>query len=298
MIVRHTTRLLVAVAFAVSGSLVFAGQKPDDADSYVRLRRSQQEEPIALETAIARFVPTDEGRRGLVVDLIGAIHIADKDYYAKLNRRFRGYDAVLYELVAREDANVPQPGQGTGSAIGGMQVGMKSLLELDYQLDCIDYSRKNMVHADMSPEEFSETMKRRKETWLGTFFRIMGRSFAEQAKDPVGKSDWQVLAAFFAEDRAYRLKLALAEQFTELEDQMSMFDGPEGSTIVTERNKKALDVLQRELDRGRKRVAIFYGAGHLMDLQRRLEKDFGMKRVKTEWLPAWSLVRKESSKRE
>lgn len=291
------TTLLATVAIVFCGNWAFAAQEPDDSGSFVRIRRSKGKDPVALETAIARFTPSDKQTRGVVVDLVGAIHIADKSYFDKLNQRFRDYDSVLYELVAREDANVPEPGRGPGSAVGGLQVGMKSLLELEFQLDCIDYSRKNMVHADMSPEEFSDTMKKRNETWLGTFFRIMGRGFAEQAKDPTGSSDWQIMAAFFAKDRAHRLKLAMAEQFTDLEDQMSMFDGPEGSTIVTERNKKALNVLQRELDRGKKKIAIFYGAGHLMDMQRRLEKDFGMKRVKTEWLPAWSLVRKDSSKK-
>lgn len=298
MTLRHRTRLLAAVATTIFVGSTYAAQKMDDADSFVRIRRGEDKAPMALETAIIRFTQADEQNRAVVVDLIGAIHVADKAYYTKLNKRFKRYESVLYELVAREDANVPQPGRGPGSAVGGLQVGMKSLLELEYQLDCIDYTRKNMVHADMSPEEFSETMKKRNETWLGTFFRIMGRGFAEQAKDPIGSSDWQIMAALFAEDRAYRLKLALAEQFTNLEDQMSMFDGPEGSTIVTERNKKALDVLRGEIDRGKKKIAIFYGAGHLMDMQRRLEKDFGMKRVKTEWVPAWSLVRKDSSEKE
>ena len=298
MTFRLKTYLLAAIVIAVCGGSVYADPESDDSDAFVRMRRGEDKEPIALETAIVRFAPADAQNRGVVVDLIGAIHVADKAYYDKLNERFRRYDAVLYELVAREDANVPQPGRSPGSAVGGLQVGMKSLLELDYQLDCVDYSRKNMVHADMSPEEFAQTMKSRNETWLGTFFRIMGRGFAEQAKDPTGSSDWQLLAAFFAEDRAYRLKLALAEQFADLEDQMSMFDGPEGSTIVTERNKKALQVLRRELDGGKKKIAIFYGAGHLLDLQRRLEKDFGMKRTETEWLSAWSLVRKKSGKEE
>jgi len=298
MTFRLQTCLLPAIVLAVFGGSVYADPESDDSGAFVRIRRSEDKEPIALETAIVRFAPADEQNRGVVVDLIGAIHVADKAYYDKLNVRFRRYDAVLYELVAREDANVPKPGRGPGSAVGGLQVGMKSLLELDYQLDCVDYSRKNMVHADMSPEEFAQTMKSRNETWLGTFFRIMGRGFAEQAKDPTGSSDWQLLAALFAEDRAYRLKLALAEQFADLEDQMSMFDGPEGSTIVTERNKKALQVLRRELDGDKKKIAIFYGAGHLADLQRRLEKDFGMKRTEAEWLSAWSLVRKETGEKE
>ena len=79
---------------------------------------------------------------------------------------------------------MPQPGRFPGTAVGGMQVGMKSLLGLQFQLDCIDYARKNMVHADMTPEEFDATMKSRKESLPAMFFRLFGRSLAEQANDP------------------------------------------------------------------------------------------------------------------
>jgi hypothetical protein len=225
------------------------------------------------------------------VDLIAAIHIADKQYFDLLNQRFRTYDAVLYELVAPEGANVPQPGAAPGNVVSGMQVGMKSMLGLSFQLDCIDYKAKNLVHADMSPEEFAASMKNRNESLMGMFFRLMGRGFAEQSRDPLAKSDWKLLAALFADDRPYQLKLALAEQFAELDGEMDMFTGPEGSTIVTERNKKALAVLSRQLAKGQKRIGIFYGAGHLEDMQQRLETEFGMKRVRTDWLPAWSLRR-------
>lgn len=264
-------------------------QAKKDAPKYVRLAEDDDKKPTALQTAIVRFAAAGEQNQGVQVDLIGAIHIGDKAYYDELNRRFRKYEAVLYELVAREDANVPQPGQGTGSVVGGMQVGMKSLLGLEYQLDGIDYARKNLVHADMSPEEFAETMKSRNESFAGMFFRMLGRAMAEQANDPVGTSDFQLLAALFAKDRAQRLKLVMAKQFTDLEGEVSMFDGPEGSTIITERNKKAFEVLTREIAKGRKKLAVFYGAGHLPDMKRRLEQDFGMRETGTEWVTAWSL---------
>jgi hypothetical protein len=261
------------------------------ADQFVRVRRDDDKKPLALETAVVRFKRNDDQNREVLVDLIGAIHIGDKSYFAELNRRFRQYDAVLYELVAPEEANVPRPGQNPGGAIGGMQMGMKSMLELAFQLDEIDYRAKNLVHADMSPDEFSRKMKERNESFTGMFFRILGRSFGEQAKDPLGSGDMRLLAAMFAPDRAHQLKLIMADQFADLESQMNMFDGPDGSTIVTERNKKALEVLQRELAAGKKRLAIFYGAGHLPDFHKRLQEEFGMKPVDTEWVSAWSLVK-------
>ena len=265
------------------------GDGKDRGQGFVRLRTGESQVPLALETAIVSFAATGDQYRGVQVDLVGAIHIADKAYYEELNRRFRGYDAVLYELVAREEANVPQAGQSPGSVVGGMQVGMKSLLQLEYQLDCIEYGRKNMVHADMSPEEFAATMKRRNESFAGMFFRLLGRSMAEQADDPMGTSDLQILAALFAADRAQRLKLLMAKEFADLEGEISILDGPEGSTIITERNKKAFEVLTREITKGRKKLAVFYGAGHLPDMQRRLQEDFAMQRTGTVWVAAWSL---------
>ncbi|MCL4202105.1 MAG: hypothetical protein KJ000_06405 [Pirellulaceae bacterium] len=289
----HSMLILAGVLLATHA--VVAADKQTDSekseDRFVRLRRDDDKKPLALETAVVRYKRVDDQEREVLVDLIGAIHIGDKAYFAELNRRFRQYDAVLYELVAPEEANVPRPGQSPGSAIGGMQMGMKAMLELAFQLDEIDYRAKNLVHADMSPEEFSRTMKERNESFTGMFFRVLGRSFGEQAKDPFGSGDIRLLAAMFAPDRAHQLKLIMAEQFADLESQMDMFDGPDGSTIVTERNKKALDVLQRELAAGKQRLAIFYGAGHLPDFHKRLQEQFGLKHVETEWLPAWSLVK-------
>jgi len=276
-------------------SWTIAAPADPEANKFVRINQGDDKKPLALQTAIVRFRPAGANDPGVVVDLIGAIHIGDKAYYEALNQRFRGYDAVLYELVAREKDNVPQPGQNPGSFVGGMQVGMKSLLELEYQLDGIDYRQKNMVHADMSPEEFSATMKSRNESFAGMFFRMLGRAMAEQAEDPFGTGDFQILAAMFAQDRAHRLKLVMAKQFTNLEGEISLFDGPDGSTIITERNAKAFEVLRREMAKGHKKIAVFYGAGHLPDMQRRLEQDFQMQRTGVEWVSAWSLTPTDAS---
>jgi hypothetical protein len=43
---------------------------------------------------------------------------------------------------------------------------------------------------------------------------------------------------------------------------------------------------------GKRKIAIFYGAGHLPDFRERLENEFGYRPVKTTWVDAWSLVRK------
>jgi hypothetical protein len=257
---------------------------------FVRVVRSDDGTPVRLETAVVRYVPASEPVRGLTVDLIGAVHVADAAYYEQLNRRFADYDAVLYELVAPEGTRVPKGGQPQNRhPVAAAQGGMTSVLKLAHQLEHIDYTRDNLVHADMSPEEFAVSMKERGESFSQMLFRMMGQSLAQQSGVAGGNGQGRLLLALFAPDRALLMKRAMAEQFEGMEGALSIFDGEEGSTLITGRNRKALEVLKRQLDAGRKRVGIFYGAGHMRDFDRRLQDEFQLRRTSTEWLQAWDM---------
>ena len=271
-----------------------AGERVADEAKFIRVRRNDDGKPVALETAVVRYIPKTSAKEGdnqVVVDLIGAVHVGDEKYYAELNKRFKDYDVLLYELVAPPGATIPKGGRGgktSGHPVGAMQDGLKSMLDLEHQLDQIDYTAENFVHADMSPEEFSKTMANRGESFMQMFFRLMGQGAAQQATG--GSNDVGMLLALFSRDRAQRMKVLMAEQFENLEGQMAAFDGPEGSTIITERNKKAFEVLERELKNGKKKIGVFYGAGHLPDMEERLLKDFDLKRAgDAQWVQAWSL---------
>ncbi len=262
---------------------------------WIRILRDQEGNPISLQTAVVEYVATDRStlaEPGVKVDLIGAVHVGDRRYYRQLNRLFRGYDALLYELVAPK-GTVVERGRGTSNAspVGALQNGMKSLLGLEHQLEWIDYQRENFVHADMSPDEFLERMDERGESFLELYFRMVGSEIARQSRQQSqGKlSEFQLFAAFFSNDRERRIKIALAEQFEDIDQMMRAFNGPDGSTLITERNKAAMDVLKDQLAAGRRNLAIFYGAGHLEDMDRRLISEFGMKPIKTRWLDAWNL---------
>ena len=114
---------------------------------FMRIRRNERMEPVAFETPVIRFAGDPQQRPGVVVDLIGAVHVGDKAYYDELNKLFTEYDAVLYELVAPEGTRIPKDGRpsGSGHPVGALQNGLKSLLDLDHQLDRVDYIAKNLV---------------------------------------------------------------------------------------------------------------------------------------------------------
>ncbi len=274
-----------------------------DSDSlgkdWVRVRYDDKKRPIAMESAIVRYEPAvrDPKATGepVTVDLVAAVHIGDAKYYDELNRRFESYDALLYELVAPE-GTVVERGRGTSNAhpLGALQNGMKSMLALEHQLEKIDYTKKNFVHADMSPDQFLEAMKGRNEGFLQMYMRLLGHTMGAQSEMAAnGESpDMAIFAALFAEDRPLRLKRVLAEQLANTEEMLTSFGGEEGSVLITDRNKAALAVLKDQIKAGKKHLAIFYGAGHLADMDQRLRTDFGLKPVEITWITAWDLQSK------
>lgn len=276
-----------------------APKKPEDQPTpaepprFLRVKRDKGQTVLALETSITRYVPKDAAREPLSVDLVAVVHIGEQAYYDQLNKRFSDYDAVLYELVAPEGTRVPKGGGkgGGGHPVSAMQNGMKTMLGLEFQLERVDYTPKHFIHADMTPEEMSKSMADRQESWSQMFLRMIGQGIAQQAKQQQQgtNGDFALLAALFAKDRTVRLKRILATQFEDMDASLAALDGPAGSTLITQRNKKALQVLDRELKAGKRKIAIFYGAGHMVDMEQRLLADYGLRRTDESWLTAWSM---------
>lgn len=263
---------------------------------WVRVLYDDKRSPLAMETAIVRYVPKDASGggmdSGLTVDLVAAVHVGDAAYYEALNQKFESYDALLYELVAPE-GTVVERGRGTSNThpLGAIQNGMKSMLALEHQLEKVDYTKKNFVHADMSPEQFLQAMKDRNEGFLQMYMRLLGHTLGAQSEMMAnGESpDVAIFAALFADDRPLRLKKILAQQLADTEEMLTSFGGEEGSVLISDRNQAALKVLRREIASGKKQLAVFYGAGHLADMDKRLREEFGLRPVEITWLTAWDL---------
>jgi hypothetical protein len=287
-----------AVSSAVRTETIAAAQAKDIGQDWVRMKYDSKGEPLGMQTAIVHYTATkSSGRRSrpASVDLIAAVHIADAAYYRRLNEQFTHYDALLYELVAPEGTKVPL-GRGTSNLhpIGALQNLAKEMLDLDHQLEYIDYTKPNFVHADMSPAEFEKAMSDRNESFLQMYFKLMGAAMAEQSKraSKGDTSDLDLFTALFSTDRSRRLKIVLAKQLSDMEGLMISFGGDQGSAIINERNKKALGVLKTQLAAGKRNVGIFYGAGHLSDMDKHLRADFRLQPESITWFTAWDLAAK------
>ncbi len=133
-----------------------------------------------LQTSIETYKNAD----GVTVHLVSAVHVADHKYYQDLAKTFAGYDVLLYEMVKPKDAAAPQPGVRSDSVISMVQRGLKEVLELDFQLDAIDYSAANFVHADLDAETFAQMQADRGESMLTLILQQFMAEMSKQMSKP------------------------------------------------------------------------------------------------------------------
>jgi hypothetical protein len=272
-------------------------QEKPDASSFLRLRRDAQNQPVALETATQRYVPAS-GEGKLSVDLIAVVHVGDRAYYRKLNQQLQQYDVVLYELVAPQGTRLPQPGKrDANNPLALLQQVAQTVLDLESQIEQIDYTRKNLVHADLSAEQMAEAIRNRGDDGVTVFLGILAdflrqQNLQEKQRPESSRQeerDLDLFALLLDPDGPSKLKRLLAQQLVEFIGPANGLGTTLNTILVSDRNQAAMKVFQTELAKGKKKIAILYGAAHMPDFDKRLRQDFGLKRDRAQWSTAWDL---------
>lgn len=348
----------------------------------------------------------------LEVDLVGAIHYGDIEYYKTLSRQLESYEIVLYEMVymnKSQEPNMKFPLEKCSSAhngtlsgafknfTNGPRDGLRSSapdgiplsrgndsdfgnnfsrvfpfvgriadnyrsiktvkynckdnytvfcgelkektrstlplywfgkaqnwignnLKLASQTEHIDYSRKNMYHADID----AETLTRRyveSGDLNDLVLRVVIEGFLGQSK--ASEVSW--IGILFARNRLRALKRTVAESL--LTAFVEDIKGSSENVIIAERNQivlKSFDSVLRQVKDGKLkfsfedpdckntaqengsqekgkgvpqetsplRIAIFYGCAHLPDFVDRLKKEYGFTPEKISWVTAWEMSEK------
>ena len=288
MIAIRINLILICLALALLPVAISHAQETEQKTEFVRVAEDEQERPLALQLAIASYVPR-AGDRGVQVDLVSAIHIGDKEYYDDLNSRFKAYDAMLYELIAPKDTDISDRDPENRSVISSAQVAMKNMLALSFQLDEVNYGASNFVHADLSPTELSDSMDERGESLYVYFWRLFYASFDQYAKDPIGLQNMSLFSAMLSADSDNAFKTMLAYEMTDLEKTSDILGDDSQSSVIGARNQRAIDVLKNRLESGDRRIGIFYGVAHMPDMEERLLEQLDLVYLDTTWVDAWRL---------
>jgi len=284
----ETFRMKIRMSWArkvamVAGLLVATGNEGWAGD-FIRVKETA--DSTKLQTAVFGYE-----KDGVRVDLIGAIHLADKGYYEFLNKHFKNYEVLLFEMVGGENlgggkkpAVAKEPEKEDNLA--GLRViyeTMEKALGLSGQGALIDYFAGNFVHADLTMDEFEALQAERGESLLG--FMIQAGMAAEK---PSREPDSLNLMRGMLTGRTDLVKLELMHTMAEGDEQIDSLAGE--NVIIDDRNAKCFEVLDQQVAAGMKNIGVFYGAAHFPDMERQLFKK-GYTQVSRKWLTAWRVAK-------
>ena len=254
-----------------------------------------------LQVAVRQFLPQSPAQP--VVWLVGVSHVGESNYYARLQKLLNSHELVLFEGVTDRASRAAgrKNFQRSDEDLGTLQNTMAESLGLAFQLDGIDYERPNFRNSDLSIEEIGQLIA--KEGRPGGKPSKTAQEFQNLLEMMQGDS---VVAALVTAGMKLigsnpklqaMMKLMMIEVLGRFEGDMSKFQGlpPEWQRLIEillhARNEAVLKDLRAEIGKRTppKSIAIFYGAAHMEDMQRRLTREMHYAPGRQEWLSAFSV---------
>jgi hypothetical protein len=252
---------------------------------------------VALEVAVRSFAPRHG--RGPVVWLVGVTHLGDTNYYAGLQHFLDRQPLVLFEGIGATNKQFRMRGDHGFS----LQDELAGALGLEFQLNAIDYSGANFRNADLSLAQLNAIFSRGTNASAGTRAASGQAEFNQLIQTMEGTGLFGGLARIGislirASPRLQAaMKVALIETLGALPDDLSqspaMTPGLRQlvAALIEARNRNVIANLQAAL-RAHPRpasVAVFYGAGHMADLERRVRAILHYRPTSERWLTAFAV---------
>lgn len=264
--------------------------KKREPTQFLRVHADEFDQPLTLQTATVKYVLKDDhGQDRVEVFLESVVHIGDAAYYRGFNRRFPRYDAVLYELIAKPDDRIPVRGGGQPHPAKMIQDLFGDALGFKHQVDRVDYTAGNMVHSDLSPSEMLHARRDRGDDGLVILADLILdtlRNLPEVASEPAAPFDLSILSD---PDGVIKLRRMMAEAIGDSDISANLLHPTLMRSLIDDRNERAMEVFQEQLDSRKRRIAFFWGAAHMPDFERRLILDYGFQREEVHWRNAWDL---------
>ncbi len=284
MLPRHLVRTVVRAdqPAGLFAPLWLDGPAGSPPRQWVRHVQPRAGAPGSLATGIGRFF--HEPTRTTLF-LVGAVHVGDPAYFARLQDVLDSCDQVLFEGVG------PRPGDAAPSeddvarfdALFQLQLRLKDLLGLEFQRDGLDYDRSWWRNADVGVTALRAELE--------------ARGAALPTDSPLVRALLQMVlqgldtSRLDADPRLRALlKRQVAAALATAEQLLAGHAEALQTVLIDWRNDAALQVLDEELANGRKGrwLALFYGAGHLADFADKLAPR-GFAYETMDWLEAWRL---------
>jgi hypothetical protein len=314
--------LFVLAAFAVGGCATrpvgktVATQPAAPPAPYTRVANPDTN-TVQLQIALRKFVPAHQ--RGPAIWLAGTMHVGEPAYYHEVQKFLDKQTVVLYEgvntgshknhvpgvKVDSETQPSPPPEMSSTNAGFSMQSQLARSLGLVFQLDAIDYDRTNFLNSDLSILQIQRLMlddptaelaqpgePTRSNPTFDALLQIMdGSSF-------LGSMFKLGIQFIGANPKLQALtKLTLIEAVGQLKGDFSSLRGVPPDlkklldVLIQARNENVIKDLKTEVKLVPKKgsIAVFYGTGHMDDMEKRLTSELDYRPTDDIWLTAFAV---------
>lgn len=262
---------------------------------------------IALQIALRRFVPAKG--YGPNVWLSGVSHLGESNYFVLLQRHLDAQPVVLYEGVGGKSKKQMRHDPEEENSI---QHTMALALGLVFQLSAIDYDRRQFKNSDLTIPQLQRLLSGEAAGEPGGGTGAARATGSREFQELMGVMDGSSLLGTLmhvglkligANPKLRAMtKVVMIETLGQLTGDMGEMKGlpPEFqrllSVIIQERNKVVLEDVRKEVSASRpvRAVSVFYGAGHMADLEKRLRAELGYRPRSEIWLTAMSVDLRQS----
>jgi hypothetical protein len=317
---RSAVILLGALALTLAGchtrSLAANAPAPHP---YTRIANPDSQ-TVQLQIALRKFVPSR--RRGPAIWLASVMHVGEPDYYRALQHFLDAQTVVLYEGInpeahphhvheapAASTPALPPAAAPSGANAGySMQSTLARSLGLVFQLDAVDYDRTNFLNSDLSIAQIQRimagnqpgTVPGQKGGGNATFDMLLQIMDGSSFLGSLFKIGLQIIAT--SPQMQAVAKLTMIEAIGRLKGDMSNVQGlpPDWKqlikVLIQARNQNLMADLKDELKKMPRSgsIAVFYGAGHMDDLEKRVTGDLHYRPAAETWLTAISVDLRQS----
>jgi len=317
-------KLALILSGAVTLALAGCAMRSQAADAPIPSAYTRIANPdtntVQLQIALRKFAPAHND--GPAIWLAAVMHVGEPGYYRALQHFLDTQTVVLYEGInpdahphhvhdpSAASSQPPKPAEpSTGTNAGySMQSTLARSMGLVFQLEAIDYDRANFLNSDLSINQIQRIMaggetraasgqESGTNATFDTLLQIMdGSSFLGS----LFKLGMQFMAT--SPELQAVAKLTLIEAIGRLKGDLSDVQGlpPDWKqlikVLIEARNQNLVADLKAELKKVplAGSIAVFYGAGHMDDLEKRVTGDLDYHPTDETWLTAFSVNLRKS----
>ena len=247
----------------------------------IRIRFDGNRTPCALQISVCRYV-----RKDVTLDLISQVHSIEKEHAAALDTLFGEYDIVLEEGIWLGDPDDKGVSQVNPSLlIASMKIGMYPISEFDFpsgegiNADLSVSSLREGINFDGTDSEFI--------AMLASFDSEISSLEVEAFAFPTNKELFESDFCCPLHIRRALARAVVSESLQKPEEE-SFVD----QVLVRKRNLHAIEVVEQQIEGGKRKLALHFGVLHYVDFCQRLS-DAGFIEVESErrWFDVWDLSR-------